>query len=834
MPGFIHRSRLVKKTAVLCTMFSASAIFFSGCGGYGAEPPQCMTSVSDLADEQALRQENEKVFIPETYEDHIALAAGYLVKQNPETALACYERAIELERDREEAYQGAADAYLQMDDVSGALAILDEGIAECGTDALLWRKEYVWAGVAAVRTKIVQNEYDEDGNILHGREIERDRNGNEIRTAEYGAGGNLCRTVESQYDEDGRQSECQSISYDEDGNGECIYHWKCAYDENGNKTEEISYDEEGSIRKRTAYAYDVYGEQAQVIVFDKNGKVTEKTETETEYDAQGNKICSTVYRSNSMGKSSDVIEYDGQGNEIKITYYDASGEITGKIEEEYDKDGNWTGLVRWDETGKIALKWESEYDGHSEPVSYVHYDGMQVDYRYEREYDENGNEVRFAAYDREDDLISIHEYTYDENGLEVKRIITTYIKDEVDEANKTIVFGYDRTYDEAGRVTLYETTVHDGQGNLSYHSVTEWAYDDSGNQTAYRYVNTGEDRERNGYIWEREYDDNGNETAFCLYDETGAVFYRSGTEYHENGLPAGYKGYDADDNMIVCKETEYDAAGKVTRENEYDADGVLFRYYENVYDEFGNVTTQYLYENGIVRAERQIAYEYRYIGDIEPEAADLLHADAVSEEYRNRQREMLGSFLEGKEEVRCYADMIGGEENQGCRIVEETITDLVNFSSDIYGKKFPLYAFLDVTGDGCEELLIRCNPDKLYVIQYDHGILKIICEAVGGNGGAYLVKYGKKTGICCDFGGHVWGNGVEYYFPDGKGTETVLLGDYQIDPDNGEYGRSYNMADSSRFVKKEISAGEYYDIADRMIEIPDNNIDWHSLEERYD
>ncbi len=66
MPGFIHRSRLVKKTAVLCTMFSASAIFFSGCGGYGAEPPQCMTSVSDLADEQALRQENEKVFIPET------------------------------------------------------------------------------------------------------------------------------------------------------------------------------------------------------------------------------------------------------------------------------------------------------------------------------------------------------------------------------------------------------------------------------------------------------------------------------------------------------------------------------------------------------------------------------------------------------------------------------------------------------------------------------------------------------------------------------------------------------------------------------------------------
>lgn len=65
----------------------------------------------------------------------------------------------------------------------------------------------------------------------------------------------------------------------------------------------------------------------------------------------------------------------------------------------------------------------------------------------------------------------------------------------------------------------------------------------------------------------------------------------------------------------------------------------------------------------------------------------------------------------------------------------------------------------------------------------------------------------------------------------GAGCEELLI---RCNPDNGEYGRSYNMADSSRFVKKEISAGEYYDIADRMIEIPDNNIDWHSLEERYD
>lgn len=85
-----------------------------------------------------------------------------------------------------------SDVYLQMDDIVQAFAILDEGIEKCNFDScsqnlLSQRKEYVLAGMVAIRTKLAENEFDDDGNNLSGRLSEYDDNGNEIKSIYYGA-----------------------------------------------------------------------------------------------------------------------------------------------------------------------------------------------------------------------------------------------------------------------------------------------------------------------------------------------------------------------------------------------------------------------------------------------------------------------------------------------------------------------------------------------------------------------------------------------------------------------------------------------------------------------
>lgn len=78
----------------------------------------------------------------------------------------------------------AAESY-DRQDWETALAILDEGIEKCGFDSLSQntlskRREYIPAGVVAVRTKFIENEYDDDGKDRSSRVSEYDESGNEL------------------------------------------------------------------------------------------------------------------------------------------------------------------------------------------------------------------------------------------------------------------------------------------------------------------------------------------------------------------------------------------------------------------------------------------------------------------------------------------------------------------------------------------------------------------------------------------------------------------------------------------------------------------------------
>ena len=135
------------------------------------------------------------------------------------------------------------------------------------------------------------------------------------------------------------------------------------------------------------------------------------------------------------------------------------------------------------------------------------------------------------------------------------------------------------------------------------------------------------------------------------------------------------------------------------------------------------------------------------------------------------------------------------------------------------------YTFLDMTGDGIEELFINCNGSRLYVIQSECGILKAIRYAMGDNFETYLVKCNEKTGICCYSDVYEDSHEEYFYFFENK---MMFLGNYQNRQENGNDGKHYEMNSNDGFGRHDISMGEYYNVSGAIIAA---TVDWYTLEE---
>lgn len=670
------------------------------------------------------------------------------------------------------------------------------------------RKEYVLAGAVPVRTKLTESTYDDSGECVSRRVEEYDKNGNEIRTVYYGAGDEVSGVCEYQYDEKGNRTEYKYIAYDSLGDIDTFSHETWAYDENGRETEYISYGEDGEAERKTKSEYDAGGNQIKHIEYDGNDKIAEWTERE--YDAAGNEIKFERYNERGNAIRTGVRDYDGNGNQIRYTLYDDSGYVIIKEEYQYDKDGNEVEHVDYYDERTIKYRIKTEYDENGNEVKYISYheDGT-VSLWNEYEYNKDGNVIQYTSYDSEGGIRYREKREYDEDGREICGS---------DNSDGVVTRTWEYEYDESGSLIKAVYISYDYEtGEKAGQTIDEFAYDENGNMTKYACTNDAGSGRDSGRGWERAYDEDGRETAFYFYEDEKGISYRSRTEYGENGLAVRYIGCDGDDNVLVEKETEYDVSGNVIKEGYYDADGNLTQYYENEYDESGSLIRQARYKDGVLRAEKQMEYAYHIlIGDIARETAEDTDNDTTPE--------IFARFLNGQETIRYCAAY--NSMNEG-RIVRETITDLIDFA---YWKDEPLkYALIDMTGDGIEELVIDCGSSNLYVIQNEHGILKVICSAVGGNYGVYLVKYHGRAAVCCNFGGHVGGNEEIYYFFDKKGKKEIVLNDYQNFEEDGTESRGYSMYDNDSFEYRDICRGEYENIMNGMLAEPE--VCWQKLEE---
>lgn len=196
-----------------------------------------------------------------------------------------------------------------------------------------------------------------DGTLVLHATHEYDAQGHETVFVNSHADGSVYTRTESVYDENGNRTEYITYS------GEYVdMRTEYTYDANGNKTSAIGQNGVGDFRGHTAWEYDTHNNVTKEIHYKQNGEVSETWEYVYQYDADGNKtetVCyyETVTRPRYVyyrrSFSYDGVNALGQGGMIEIvTEYAAydSGFDYGShpaFVEEYVLDGDGFYAGRW-------------------------------------------------------------------------------------------------------------------------------------------------------------------------------------------------------------------------------------------------------------------------------------------------------------------------------------------------------------------------------------------------------------------------------------------------------------------------------------------------------
>lgn len=196
------------------------------------------------------------------------------------------------------------------------------------------------------------------------------------------------KSISTSYMPDGKQVGVSECDYDDNGNPilkvSKSYKHVWEYDEYGNKTLDVLYNESGEIDSKFTYKYQ----------YDENGNVTQRLKYKKDQATVMEKIL-YVYDENNVLVHEQRYSYDKKTIDWEYTY-DENGRVISR--------GNESGYRRYeyDEDGKLLREWS------------VSTERTRLDVEYE--YDENDNLISVTEYDASDNISVIYKYGYDERG----------------------------------------------------------------------------------------------------------------------------------------------------------------------------------------------------------------------------------------------------------------------------------------------------------------------------------------------------------------------------------------------------------------------------------
>ena len=308
---------------------------------------------------------------------------------------------------------------------------------------------------------------------------------------------------------------------------------------------EYEYDDDGHMLSKRSYEGDrltaefVFGltDNGEVYTAEETYWYSDGSGSRSEYDISGNKTHTVNYHADGGVAEECLYEYSSDGVRMAEKRYSGSvlmGEyefMLGETGEKllarsctYEEDGSYM-LVEYDECCNETYEGRFGADGTAE-----------WEFRYENEYDADGNLVRTADY-LNGSLYRIAEFVFgeDENGFSwsMRGKITQYSED----GSVTV-----SEYDPDGAWAT--ETEYDAAGNAIYDQRYEYDYDDNGNLVGARFFVDGRLSEESSYTVNAE----------------GVTETEQVTMHFEDGGKL-VSEYDKDRNLL--NETLYDADGNV-------------------------------------------------------------------------------------------------------------------------------------------------------------------------------------------------------------------------------------------------------------------------------
>lgn len=245
------------------------------------------------------------------------------------------------------------------------------------------------------------------------------------------------------------------VSYDKD---EGRLTQEVSFNQNGLKYLTVFYDYDGHDRvtKEMSLGVNNAPEGYYTNEYDENGNI----KLRVSYVALGPEEYEEEYRVN--------YEYDEAGNLVKETR--VLGEtVLAVTAYEYNEQGQCVSEKHYQGESFLAAEYSYGYDAKGRKANCVRVDNMEgetIENRYT--YDANDRLITDLRCDAEGNVIDRIEYTYDEQGNELKRsvfgsdgVLRSFIK-------------YEYTYDEAGNYT--ERVSTDSEGGSTTTTQYTWAY----------------------------------------------------------------------------------------------------------------------------------------------------------------------------------------------------------------------------------------------------------------------------------------------------------------------------------------------------------------------
>ena len=246
------------------------------------------------------------------------------------------------------------------------------------------------------------------------------------------------------------------------------------YDENGNETLSVDYDESGSVVSKTVTKYDDQNRRVELQIFSGEDELNETHYFE--YASDGRVSEETIEY---QGGFKSVKSYTQSDNGLTITTVDEDGNEEEKEVLVSDADGNVTERTVTDYNGDQSLRQVSEYvDGKLIISKNLDKDGSEINHRIFK-YQEDGKLSFVGILNPEKELLDSYSYQYDEKGREVLQTIGTRgkITTEYDDENHTTTVV---TSTGTGQVVNQTVTSYDENGMTireeDFSTVREYEY----------------------------------------------------------------------------------------------------------------------------------------------------------------------------------------------------------------------------------------------------------------------------------------------------------------------------------------------------------------------